>query len=102
MAVDGSIVNPLRLSRRGPQNTSVPSGTFLASSSNDDVLPAQSRYLGVGSVLPNSARGGVCVESEQVVETGLGGVHLGEHAPGPRAAPLTLVEQHGLFDSAQV
>ena len=47
------------------------------------------------------AGGGVGVEAEEVVEAPLGGVDLGEHAPGSGPAPFALVEQHGLLDAGQ-
>ena len=55
---------------------------------------------GVG-VVPRSASRGVFVESEEVVEALLNGVHLREHPPCPRTSSLTLVEQHGLLDFAE-
>src|SRR5664280_3799318 len=55
-------------------------------------------YLGGLGVVPKSALRSVFVEAEQVVEALLGGVHLGEHPPCPRAAPFPLVEQDGLLD----
>ena len=79
-----------------------PSGGFLDSPSRDSVSPALWGYLCPGGVVPNSACGDVCVQPEQVVETGLGGVHLREHAPSARPAPVALVEKDGLFDSSQV
>ena len=47
------------------------------------------------------ACGGVGVEAEEVVEALLGGVDLGEHAPGAGPAPFALVEQHGLLDAGE-
>jgi hypothetical protein len=44
---------------------------------------------------------GVGVEAEQVVERSGGGVGFGEHAPGPGASSLPLVEEHGFLDAGE-
>ena len=74
----------------------------LASSGEDHVFPGQRSGLGRRPVVPNSASRCVFVESEQVVETLLNGVHLREHPPCPGTPSLPLAEQDGLLDSTQV
>ena len=55
----------------------------------------------LGRVVPNppsiSTLRGVGIEAEQLVEAVLGGVLLGEHAPGTGASPLARVEKNGMF-----
>ncbi len=77
------------------------SGGFLDSKGGSVVAPGHRLLCRLLAVVPNSTCGGVAVESEQVVEALLSGVHLGEHAPGPRTTALALVEQHCLFDARQ-
>ena len=61
------------------------SGTFLASEGTSSICPGHDACFVLVGVVPNSAFRGVCVEAEEVVETVLGGVHLGEHAAGSGA-----------------
>src|SRR5665647_3380450 len=79
-----------------------PSATFLASSRHDHVYPGQWGCSGEPVVVPNSALWRVFVQPEQVVETLLDRVDLGEYPPGPGTAPVSLVEQDGLLDPTQL
>ena len=79
----------------------VPSGTFLASEGTSSICPGHDACFVLVGVVPNSACRGVCVEAEEVVETVLGGVLLGEHPAGSGASPLAFVEEHGLFDAGK-
>ncbi len=77
------------------------SGTFLASEGTSSICPGHDACFVLVGVVPNSACRGVCVEAEEVVETVLGGVLLGEHPAGSGASPLAFVEEHGLFDAGK-
>jgi hypothetical protein len=74
------------------------SGSFRAIWEQCPIYPVQRQYLKATGVVPNSACRSVVCEAEKVVEALLGRVHFCQHAPGPRASPIALVEQHGLFD----
>jgi len=62
------------------------SGTFLASEGTSSICPGHDACFVLVGVVPNSACRGVCVEAEEVVETVLGGVLLGEHPAGSGAS----------------
>jgi len=92
----------VELRLRIPLDTNPPtSGTFLASEGTSSICPGHDACFVLVGVVPNSACRGVCVEAEEVVETVLGGVLLGEHPAGSGASPLAFVEEHGLFDAGK-
>src|SRR5674476_368070 len=80
-----------------------PSGTFLASELLSGKRAAQGWFSGWPGVLPKSTPGGVFVEFEELVQSCLGGVGVGEDALGSGSAFVAGgVEQDGFLDAGEV
>src|SRR5664280_773917 len=79
------------------------SGSFLASELLSGKRAGQPLFSGWLGVLPKSAPGGVFVEVEEVEQSRLGGVGVGEDALGSRPAFVACgVEKDGFLDAGEV
>ena len=79
------------------------SGSFLASELLSGKGAGQGRFSGLVVVLPRSAVGGVGVESEELGQSRLGGVGVGEDALRAGSAFVSGgVEQDGFLDAGEV
>src|ERR1035437_3117956 len=80
-----------------------PSGTFLASELLSGKRAAQGWFSGWLGVLPKSSPRGVFVEFEELEQSRLGGVGVGEDALGSGSAFVAGgVEQDGFLDAGEV
>src|ERR1035438_5224955 len=78
------------------------SGSFLASSAGEDAVPAQRGKSVLAAYYLRTQLWGVGGQAKQLVEAGLDGVHLGDHAPRTGTATGGRVDHHGLLDPLEV
>ena len=84
-------------------STTTSSGSFLASELLSGKRAGQPLFSGWLGVLPKSAPGGVFVEVEEVEQSRLGGVGVGEDALGSGPAFVACgVEKDGFLDAGEV